>query len=157
YYYHYIFVLPDIEFGGWRGHRVKCTFLHPRRFQCSCCTCRWPLTQVLIFFHMHLDRSQRQGQVKMRVCGQKCGKCHGAKFETPMFSQENIGRILDNLVPSQTTCCEACALGICYLSAYRFVIPASLAAASQLGQLAWIWPEELIYPWITCRLPWEWS
>ncbi|XP_050820797.1 receptor-transporting protein 3-like [Gopherus flavomarginatus] len=68
------------------------------RFQCSCCIRRWPLIQVLIFFHVHLDRSQRQGQVKMRVCGQKCVKCHGAKFETPMFSQENIGRILDNLV-----------------------------------------------------------
>ncbi|KAH1165273.1 receptor-transporting protein 3-like [Mauremys mutica] len=135
------------------------------RFQCSCCTRRWPSAQVLILFHMHLDWSQRQGQVKMRVCGQKCKKCHGAKFEMPTFSQENIERILDNLVlkihakcyresianrdladpiveedvegPHDTTRCEACALGICYLSTYGFVIPASLAAASQPGQLAW--------------------
>nr|XP_032633257.1 receptor-transporting protein 3-like [Chelonoidis abingdonii] len=135
------------------------------RFQCLCCTCRWPSAQVLIFFHMHLDRSQHQGQVKSRICGQKCKKCHGVKFETPMFSQENIGRILDNLVlkirekcyresianrdladprveddvegPHDTTHCEACGLGICYLSTYRFIIPASLAAASQPGQLAW--------------------
>lgn len=83
----------------------------------------------------------------------------------PTFSQENIERILDNLVlkirakcyresianrdladpiveedvegPHDTTRCEACALGICYLSTYGFVIPASLAAASQSGQLAW--------------------
>ncbi|CAM5164093.1 unnamed protein product [Natator depressus] len=92
-------------------------------------------------------------------------KCHGTKFETPTFSQENIERILDNLVlkirekcsqgfiknrdvagpiveedvegPHDTTHCEACALGICYLFTYRFVIPASLPATSQPGQLAW--------------------
>ncbi|XP_005311829.3 receptor-transporting protein 3-like [Chrysemys picta bellii] len=141
------------------------------RFQCSCCTRHWPSAQVLILFHMHLDRSQRQGQVKMRVYGQKCKKCHGAKFETPTFSQENIERILDKLVlkvrekcyresianrdladpvveedvggPHDTTRCEACALGICYLkiqpysSSYGFVRPTSPAAASQPGQQAW--------------------
>uniref|UniRef100_A0A8C3SWI7 Receptor transporter protein 3 n=1 Tax=Chelydra serpentina TaxID=8475 RepID=A0A8C3SWI7_CHESE len=158
-------IFLSIECGGWPGRRVKCPFLSPCRFQCSCCARCWPSAQVPIFFHMHLDRSQGQGQVKRRVCGQKCKKCHGAKFETLTFSQENIERILDNLVlkirekcyrefianrdladpiveedvegPHDTTRCEACALGICYRSTYGSVIPASLAAASQPGQLAW--------------------
>lgn len=78
----------------------------------------------------------------MRVCGQKCNKCSGAKFEKPTFSPENTERILDNLVlkihekcyqeffanrdfadpiveedvegPHDMTRCEGCILGSCY-------------------------------------------
>ncbi|TFK04888.1 60S ribosome subunit biogenesis protein NIP7-like protein [Platysternon megacephalum] len=41
------------------------------RFQCSCCTRRWPSAQVLILFHMHVDRSQGQGQNPGRSSGLK--------------------------------------------------------------------------------------
>ncbi|XP_067417147.1 receptor-transporting protein 3-like [Emydura macquarii macquarii] len=159
---------------GWHLYQQRKAF---GRFQCSRCPRHWPSAQVLILFHMHLGRrrGRGQGQVKVRVCGQKCNKCSGAKFEKPTFSPENTEMILDNLVlkihekcyqeffanrdladpiveedvegPHDTTRCEGCVLGICYLkgtalqiqpcsSANRFDTATSLAATSRPDQSA---------------------
>ena len=53
-------------------------------------------TQVL--FHMHWSEGESRGQVKMRVFAQSCQKCSQPSFEVPEFTEENISRILNNLV-----------------------------------------------------------
>uniref|UniRef100_A0A452IWU7 3CxxC-type domain-containing protein n=1 Tax=Gopherus agassizii TaxID=38772 RepID=A0A452IWU7_9SAUR len=61
-------------------------------------SCRKPFAQVNILFHVHLDRKQRQGQVKMKIFRQECKKCLVPKLELPEFSQENVERVLENLM-----------------------------------------------------------
>lgn len=47
---------------------------------------------------MHWSERERRGRVKMRVFAQRCRKCFQALFEAPEFIEENISRILNNLV-----------------------------------------------------------
>ncbi|XP_036770161.2 receptor-transporting protein 3 [Manis pentadactyla] len=68
------------------------------RFQCSLCSRSWTSAQVQVLFHMHWSERERRGQVKMRVFAQRCRKCFQAPFEAPEFIEENIPRILNNLV-----------------------------------------------------------
>ncbi|XP_006893106.1 PREDICTED: receptor-transporting protein 3 [Elephantulus edwardii] len=68
------------------------------RFQCSSCSRHWASAQVQVLFHMHWSKGTSQGQVKMRLFGQRCQKCSQSAFEVPEFTQENISRILNNLV-----------------------------------------------------------
>lgn len=68
------------------------------RFQCSSCSRNWASAQVLVLFHMHWSEEKSRGQVKMRVFTQRCKKCPQPLFEDPEFTQENISRILKNLV-----------------------------------------------------------
>ncbi|XP_074860596.1 receptor-transporting protein 3-like [Carettochelys insculpta] len=125
---------------GWKQFLQRHAFA---RFQCSQCWHTWQSAQVNILFHMHLDRKQRQGQVKMRIFRQECKKCLVPELEPPEFSQENIERVLENLVlkisgkcyrdainpkaeakiivedqtmgPHDSAHCEACRSGICYM------------------------------------------
>ncbi|XP_076700805.1 receptor-transporting protein 3 isoform X2 [Callospermophilus lateralis] len=47
---------------------------------------------------MHWSEKKHRGQVKMRVFAQRCKKCPQPPFEVPEFTQENISRVLNNLV-----------------------------------------------------------
>ena len=71
-------------------------FLHG--FQCSSCSRNWASAQVQVLFHMHWSEGESRGQVKMRVFAQRCQKCSQPSFEVPKFTEENISRILNNLV-----------------------------------------------------------
>ncbi|XP_024058152.1 receptor-transporting protein 3-like [Terrapene carolina triunguis] len=134
---------------GWKQFLQQHAFA---RFQCSQCWHTWHSAQVNILFHMHLDRKQRRGQVKMKIFRQECKKCLVPKLELPEFSQENVERVLENLMlkirgkcyreainphdlskiiveaqimgPHDSSHCEACRLGICCLK-YEAQAPAS--------------------------------
>ncbi|XP_032049166.1 receptor-transporting protein 3-like [Aythya fuligula] len=105
------------------------------RFQCSHCLREWSSAKVHILFHMC------QGKVRMRIFQQSCRHCSSALLEEPSFSQENMERILHNLVlqiledfyevpvqpsdlmevmvdtvpagPHDSSHCEGCRLGAC--------------------------------------------
>lgn len=47
---------------------------------------------------MHKSAGNPRGKVKMRVFAQRCRKCSQSPFEVPKFTEENISRILNNLV-----------------------------------------------------------
>jgi len=64
----------------------------PGRFQCSQCLYRWSSAKVHILFHMCY------GMVRMRIFRQACRQCHDPQLEEPIFSLENIERLLHNLV-----------------------------------------------------------
>lgn len=92
---------------------------------------------------MHLDRKQRRGRVRVRLFRQECKRCLVPQLEPPEFSQEDVEKVLDNLMlkirgkcyrepinpndlskivvedqttgPHESARCEACRLGICYL------------------------------------------
>ncbi|XP_074168597.1 receptor-transporting protein 3 isoform X2 [Rhinolophus sinicus] len=68
------------------------------RFQCSWCSRSWASAQVQVLFHMHWSKKESKGQVKMRIFAQRCQKCSNPPFEIPEFTEENISRILNNLV-----------------------------------------------------------
>lgn len=68
------------------------------RFQCSWCSRTWASAQVQVLFHMHWSKRESKGQVKMRIFAQRCQKCFNPPFEIPEFTEENISRILSNLV-----------------------------------------------------------
>ncbi|XP_065267381.1 receptor-transporting protein 3-like [Emys orbicularis] len=134
---------------GWKQFLQQHAFA---RFQCSQCWHTWHSAQVNILFHMHLDRKQRRGQVKMKIFRQECKKCLVPKLELPEFSQENVERVLENLMlkirgkcyreainphdlskiiveaqimgPHDSSHCEACRLGICCMK-YEAQAPAS--------------------------------
>uniref|UniRef100_A0A8C3SX08 3CxxC-type domain-containing protein n=1 Tax=Chelydra serpentina TaxID=8475 RepID=A0A8C3SX08_CHESE len=138
----------DLE-PGWKQFLQRHAFA---RFQCSQCWHAWHSAQVNVLFHMHLDRKQRRGQVKMKLFRQECKKCLVPKLELPEFSQENVERVLENLMlklrgkcyreainpkelskiiveaqimgPHDSSHCEACRLGICYVK-YEDQAPAS--------------------------------
>lgn len=68
------------------------------RFQCSLCFRSWASSQVHILFHMYWSKREPKGQVKMRIFAQRCRKCCQPPFEIPEFTEQNIARILTNLV-----------------------------------------------------------
>lgn len=112
-----------------------CPLCPPGRFQCSQCLHKWSSAKVHILFHM------RRGKVRMRIFRQSCRRCPSAPLEEPSFSQENMERILHNLVlqilkdfynvpvqpsellevvvdtvptgPHDSSHCEGCRLGVC--------------------------------------------
>uniref|UniRef100_A0A8C9EVJ0 3CxxC-type domain-containing protein n=1 Tax=Pavo cristatus TaxID=9049 RepID=A0A8C9EVJ0_PAVCR len=106
------------------------------RFQCSQCLYKWSSAKVHILFHMCY------GMVQMRIFRQACRQCHEPQLEEPIFTLENIERLLHNLVlkiledfynvpmqsadllevvvdgchasgPHDRTRCEGCRLGVC--------------------------------------------
>ncbi|DAA16858.1 TPA: receptor (chemosensory) transporter protein 3 [Bos taurus] len=129
-------LLPNILKPGWAQYQQR-TFA---RFQCSLCSRNWASAQVQVLFHMHWSEGESRGQVKMRVFAQRCQKCSQPSFEVPEFTEENISRILNNLVlqilkkcyregikfvnspmikaialkgPHNSDNCEACLQGVC--------------------------------------------
>ncbi|XP_061490520.1 receptor-transporting protein 2-like [Rhineura floridana] len=108
------------------------------RFMCSRCCHSWSSHQAVILFHMHWEQHGRQGQVKMRLFGQKCQKCFSNKYEEPQFSEDDVDNILEDMIleirekcygeridhskfskvivndsgPHMRGYCEACQLGI---------------------------------------------
>uniref|UniRef100_A0A8C0DX85 Receptor transporter protein 3 n=1 Tax=Balaenoptera musculus TaxID=9771 RepID=A0A8C0DX85_BALMU len=132
-------LLPNILKPGWTQYQ-QWTFA---RFQCSSCSRNWASAQVQVLFHMHWSEGESRGQVKMRVFAQRCQKCSQPSFEVPEFTEENISRILNNLVlrilkkcyregftlveipvikeislegPHDSDNCEACLQGFCMQS-----------------------------------------
>ncbi|OWK06131.1 RTP2 [Cervus elaphus hippelaphus] len=57
------------------------------RFHCTWCWHTWQSANVVILFHMYLDRAQRAGSVRMRVFKQ-------------LMLEENIESLVDNLITS---------------------------------------------------------
>ncbi|XP_036985923.2 receptor-transporting protein 3 [Artibeus jamaicensis] len=68
------------------------------RFKCSLCFRSWASAQVCVLSHMHWSKIESRGQVKMRIFTQRCKKCSQPPFEVPEFTEENMSRILNNLV-----------------------------------------------------------
>ncbi|KAK7824572.1 hypothetical protein U0070_021493 [Myodes glareolus] len=87
-------ILPDDLTMGWRQYQQE----GDGWFQCSICSRHWSSAQVKILCHMYCEARQLQGQVLMRIFGQRCQKCSQSKFENPKFSAESIQRILEKLV-----------------------------------------------------------
>ncbi|KAM6169275.1 receptor-transporting protein 3 [Rhynchocyon petersi] len=87
-------LLPNVLQPEWRQYQ-QWSFA---RFQCSLCSRSWASAQVQVLFHMHWSKKKSRGQVKMKLFGQRCQKCSQSPFEVPEFTQENISRILNNLV-----------------------------------------------------------
>ncbi|XP_075404018.1 receptor-transporting protein 3 [Tenrec ecaudatus] len=87
-------LLPNVLKSGWKQYQ-QWTFA---RFRCSSCSRDWASAQVQILFHMIWSKELSRGQVKMRVFAQRCQKCSEPPFEVPEFTQENMSRILSNLV-----------------------------------------------------------
>ncbi|XP_070247207.1 receptor-transporting protein 3 [Myotis yumanensis] len=110
-------------------------------FTCSWCSRSWASSHVQVLCHMHWSKRESTGQVKMRIFAQRCRKCSEPLFEVPEFTEENVSRILNNLVfrilekcygegfksmeeiptikdislkgPHDTNNCEACLQGFC--------------------------------------------
>ncbi|XP_038605741.1 receptor-transporting protein 1 [Tachyglossus aculeatus] len=70
------------------------------RFHCSWCWHTWQSSQVVILFHMFLDRTQRMGSVRMRVFKQFCYECGTARLDESSMLEENIEGLVDNLICS---------------------------------------------------------
>ncbi|XP_003792763.1 receptor-transporting protein 1 [Otolemur garnettii] len=70
------------------------------RFHCSWCWHTWQSPHVVILFHMHLDRAQRAGSVRMRVFKQLCYECGSARLDESSMLEENIESLVDNLITS---------------------------------------------------------
>ncbi|CAK7298436.1 Receptor-transporting protein 1 [Vulpes lagopus] len=70
------------------------------RFHCSWCWHTWQSPHVVILFHMHLDRAQRAGSVRMRVFKQLCYECGTARLDESSMLEENIEGLVDNLITS---------------------------------------------------------
>uniref|UniRef100_A0A452Q9A8 3CxxC-type domain-containing protein n=1 Tax=Ursus americanus TaxID=9643 RepID=A0A452Q9A8_URSAM len=87
-------LLPNSLKPGWSQYQ-QWAFA---RFQCSLCSRSWSSAQVQVLFHMHKSAGNPRGKVKMRVFAQRCRKCSQSPFEVPKFTEENISRILNNLV-----------------------------------------------------------
>lgn len=47
---------------------------------------------------MHWSKRESEGLVRMRIFAQRCRKCAEPPFEAPEFTEENVSRILNNLV-----------------------------------------------------------
>ncbi|XP_036059805.1 receptor-transporting protein 4 [Onychomys torridus] len=87
-------ILPYVMAPGWRQYQQ--TGLG--RFQCSICNRWWISAQVKILCHMYREPGKSQGQVLMRIFGQRCQKCSKSRFENPDFFTDSIRRILENLI-----------------------------------------------------------
>ncbi|KAF6121542.1 receptor transporter protein 4 [Phyllostomus discolor] len=85
---------PDCVAQGWKQYQQRAF----GRFSCSSCKRNWASAQVQILCHMHLEPRKSQGQVLMRLFGQRCQKCSRSRFEKPKFSSDSTMRILNNLV-----------------------------------------------------------
>ncbi|ERE76744.1 receptor-transporting protein 2 [Cricetulus griseus] len=72
----------------------------PGRFHCSWCWHTWQSANVVILFHMHLDRAQRVGSVRMRVFKQLCYQCGTSRLDESSMLEENIEGLVDNLITS---------------------------------------------------------
>ncbi|XP_019358602.1 PREDICTED: receptor-transporting protein 2-like [Gavialis gangeticus] len=129
---------PNVLGPGWMQFLQQHAF---GRFQCLQCHHAWQSAQVHVLFHIHLDRRRRRGWVKMKIFRQECKKCLLVMLEEPQFSSPNVKRVLDSLgqkihqkcygeavhpnsvpatvagdptkEPHDSTCCEACGLGVC--------------------------------------------
>ncbi|XP_066206699.1 receptor-transporting protein 3 isoform X1 [Saccopteryx leptura] len=125
------------------------------RFNCSWCSRSWASAKVRVLFHMHWSKRDYEGRVKMRIFGQRCNKCSPDSFEVPEFTEENISRILNNLVfrilkkcykegfksmeeiptvqdislegPHDSDNCEACLQGFCTKSGSELVKPSPVS------------------------------
>uniref|UniRef100_H0XNY4 Receptor transporter protein 3 n=1 Tax=Otolemur garnettii TaxID=30611 RepID=H0XNY4_OTOGA len=130
-------LLPNALKPGWMQYQHRGF----ARFQCSSCSRGWASAHVQVLFHVHWSKENSRGRVKMRVFAQRCKRCSQPPFEVPEFTQENISRILNNLVirilkkcyregfksmeeiptikdislegPHDTNNCEACLQGFC--------------------------------------------
>ncbi|XP_036886485.1 receptor-transporting protein 3 [Sturnira hondurensis] len=85
---------PNVLQPGWTQYR-QWAFA---RFKCSLCFRSWASAQVCVLSHMHWSKIESKGQVKMRIFAQRCKKCSRPPFEVPEFTEENMSRILNNLV-----------------------------------------------------------
>ncbi|XP_063772575.1 receptor-transporting protein 3-like [Pseudophryne corroboree] len=74
---------------------TQCTFA---RFQCSRCARWWKSAKVHILFLIRRDRQSRRGTVRMRIFKQKCRRCTFAVWEKAEIPEENIKRVISNLV-----------------------------------------------------------
>uniref|UniRef100_H0WIB6 Receptor transporter protein 4 n=2 Tax=Otolemur garnettii TaxID=30611 RepID=H0WIB6_OTOGA len=129
-------------------------------FQCSLCRRHWASAQVHILCHLHWERWTDQGQVVMRLFGQRCQKCSWSQYEMPEFSTESTMMILNKLVQHilkryygegamqfakmsvipevslegshDAANCEACALGICARGLHGFISEPSVCPPSYL-------------------------
>ena len=72
----------------------------PRRFHCTWCWHTWQSANVVILYHMYLDRAQRAGSVRMRVFKQLCYECGTARLDESSMLEENIECLVDNLITS---------------------------------------------------------
>ncbi|KAG8581595.1 hypothetical protein GDO81_007731 [Engystomops pustulosus] len=68
------------------------------RFRCSGCRRTWYSAEVHILFLISLNKALQEGTMKMRIFRQECKKCNFPKLENPEISQENITRIIKNVV-----------------------------------------------------------
>ncbi|KAL6035375.1 hypothetical protein STEG23_036399, partial [Scotinomys teguina] len=87
-------ILPNVMAPGWRQYQR--TGLG--KFQCSICNRWWISAQVKVLCHVYREPGKSQGQVLMRIFGQRCQKCSRSRFENPEFFTESIRRILENLI-----------------------------------------------------------
>ena len=55
---------------------------------------------MVILFHMHLDRPQRMGSVRMRVFKQLCYECGTSRLDESSMLEENVESLVDNLITS---------------------------------------------------------
>ncbi|XP_047387880.1 receptor-transporting protein 3 [Sciurus carolinensis] len=148
-------LLPNVLQPGWMQYQLW-TFA---RFWCSSCSRSWASAHVQVLFHMHWSEGKSRGQVKMRVFAQRCKKCSQPPFEVPEFTQENITRVLNNLViqilkkcyregfklvkeipaikkiclqgPHDSKNCEACLLGFCAQSGLDLAKQSSVPTPSK--------------------------
>uniref|UniRef100_A0A8D1G0A8 3CxxC-type domain-containing protein n=2 Tax=Sus scrofa TaxID=9823 RepID=A0A8D1G0A8_PIG len=79
---------------GWKQYQQRAF----GRFHCSSCHRSWASAQVQVLCHMNLEHQKSQGQVRMRLFGQRCRRCSRSQFEKPEFSMQSTERILTNLV-----------------------------------------------------------
>ncbi|XP_008156118.2 receptor-transporting protein 3 [Eptesicus fuscus] len=130
-------LIPNTLQPGWAQYQQQVF----ARFTCSWCSRNWASAHVQVLCHMHWNKRESTGQVKMRIFAQRCQKCSEPPFEVPEFTEENVSRILNNLVfrilkkcygegfksmekiptikdislkgPHDTDNCEACLQGFC--------------------------------------------
>ncbi|KAM5165155.1 receptor-transporting protein 3-like [Mantella aurantiaca] len=67
-------------------------------FHCSKCRHHWKSSKVLILFLLNLNKTLNCGTVTMRTFRQECKSCTVDVFENPKITQENIKRVVSNLV-----------------------------------------------------------
>ncbi|XP_017405067.1 receptor-transporting protein 4 [Cebus imitator] len=127
----------DCPAQGWKQYQQRAFGW----FRCSSCQRSWASAQVKILCHTCWNHWTSQGQVHVRVFGQRCQKCTWSQYEIPEFSSDSTTRILSNLVQHilekyyrngvrkssempvipevpldgshDTANCEACTLGVC--------------------------------------------
>ncbi|KAG8521488.1 Receptor-transporting protein 3 [Galemys pyrenaicus] len=162
-------LLPDNLKPGWKQYQQH-SFA---RFQCSLCSRKWASAHVHILFHMHRSEGDFRGQVKMRAFAQRCRKCSQPPFEAPEFTEENVSRILRNLVfhilkkcykegfklmevpiikevslegPHDSHNCEACLQGLCAESSFGLVKESPGSPLPPRSSLSWGATPQKLFP-----------